>query len=185
MKLIVGLGNPGKQYENTRHNMGYLVLDAFSEMLGCDMDRHDFKGTYGILKQSIANEPLIMLKPETFMNLSGESVRAISDYFKIPVDDIVIVFDDMAIPPGKIRLRPGGSSGSHNGMKNIIQHMGTENIKRIRIGIGEPVHSGVDFVLSKPNAEEQELIDQAVLEACRALKEYLQNGWNQAMNKFN
>ena len=185
MKLIVGLGNPGKQYEHTRHNRGYDVIDACAEMMSCDLDRHDFKGTYGILKNSIAGEPLVLLKPETYMNLSGESVRAISDYFKIDLEDIVIVYDDMALPVGDIRLRPGGSSGSHNGIKNIIQHMGTENIKRIRVGIGEPQYSGVDYVLGKPTSEEQEKIDEAIKQACRALKEYLVNGWNQAMNKFN
>lgn len=185
MKLIVGLGNPGRQYEHTRHNMGYDVLDAFAEMVGCDFDRHGFKGTYGILKNSPFGEPLMLLKPETYMNLSGESVREASDYFKIPREDIVIVYDDMAMPVGKIRLRPSGSSGSHNGIKNIIQHLGSEEIKRIRVGIGEPSFSGVDYVLSKPSKEEQPLLDEAILDACRALKEYLNNGWNAAMNKYN
>ena len=123
MKLFVGLGNPGKQYEHTRHNMGYDVIDAFAEMVGCDIDREGFKGMYGIMRQSPYGEPFILLKPTTYMNLSGESVRAISDYFKIPLEDIVIVYDDMAIPVGKIRLRPEGSSGSHNGMKNVILHI--------------------------------------------------------------
>ena len=185
MKLIVGLGNPGREYQQTRHNMGFDVIDAFSDMIGCDLDRHDFKGTYGVLRQSPYGEPVILLKPETYMNLSGESVRLISDYFKIPVEDIVIVYDDMAIPVGKIRLRPGGSSGSHNGMNNIIQHMGTDEIKRIRVGIGEPPFSGVDYVLGKPTEEERPLLQDAVEEACRALRDYLKHDWAFAMNHHN
>lgn len=185
MKLIVGLGNIGKQYQGTRHNLGFEVIDAFSDMISCDIDRHDFKGNYGILKQSFAGEPIILLKPETYMNLSGESVRLISDYFKIPTDDIIVVYDDMALPVGKIRLRPSGSSGSHNGIKNIILHMGTENIKRIRVGIGEPAFTGVDYVLGKPSKEERPLLDDAVEQACKALRDYLKHGWNYAMNHYN
>lgn len=185
MKLIVGLGNIGREYQNTRHNLGFEVIDAFSEMVGCDIDRHGFKGNYGILKQSPYGEPLILLKPETYMNLSGESVRPIADYFKIPLEDIVIVYDDMAIPVGKIRLRANGSAGSHNGMKNIILHFGSESIKRLRVGIGEPEHSGVDYVLGKPTKEEREQLDEAVTEACRALRDYLKHDWAFAMNHHN
>ena len=185
MKLIVGLGNIGREYQHTRHNMGFEVIDAFAEMVGCDIDRHGFKGSYGILKQSPYGEPLILLKPETYMNLSGEAVRLIMDYFKIPLEDVVIVYDDMAIPVGKIRLRPSGSSGSHNGIKNIILHLGSENIKRIRVGIGEPEFSGVDYVLGKPSKEEREQLDEAVTEACRALRDYLKHDWSYAMNHHN
>lgn len=185
MKLIVGLGNPGREYQHTRHNMGYDVIDAFSDMIGCDIDRHDFKASYGVLKDSPYGEPIVLLKPETFMNLSGTAVRVFADYFKIPVEDIVIVYDDMAIPVGKIRLRPGGSSGSHNGISNVIHHFGTDQIKRIRVGIGEPLFSGVDYVLGKPTEEEKPLLQDAIDEACRALRDYLKYGWAYAMNHYN
>lgn len=185
MKLFVGLGNPGKQYEHTRHNVGYDVIDAFSDMIGCDIDRRDFKGEYGLLRQNPFGEPIILLKPTTYMNLSGESVRAIYDYFKMELDDIVIIYDDMALPVGKIRLRQSGSAGSHNGMKNIIQHLGTENIKRLRVGIGEPLGTGVDYVLGKPSPEDRALLEEGYLNACRALKMFLQEGWNKAMTTYN
>ncbi|MCR5079560.1 MAG: aminoacyl-tRNA hydrolase [Bacilli bacterium] len=185
MKLIVGLGNPGKEYEHTRHNMGYDTLDKLAHILSADFDRSGFKGRYALVRNPALPEPAILLKPETFMNLSGESVRAISDYFKIPLEDIVVCYDDMAIEIGKIRLRPFGSHGSHNGMKNIILHMGSEKIKRIRVGIGEPTHSGVDYVLGKPGKEEQEKIDEATDFAAKALRDYLLKGWDYAMNHYN
>lgn len=185
MKLIVGLGNIGKQYEHTRHNMGFDALDAFAELAGVDIDRENFKGTYGLLKKTPFPDAVMLLKPSTFMNLSGESVRAAMDYFKIDVEDILIIYDDMDIPVGKIRLRPDGSSGSHNGMKNIIQHLGTDKFKRLRIGIGEPTYSGIDYVLGKPTKEEQEKIDESIKEATHAIKDYLLNGWDYAMNHYN
>ena len=112
MKLIVGLGNPGKEYEKTRHNMGFMVIDEFADMASVDLDRSMFKGVYGVCKDDRFPEPFILAKPETFMNLSGEFVRPLMDYFKIDVEDVLIIYDDMAIAPGKIRLRPSGSSGS-------------------------------------------------------------------------
>ena len=133
MKLIVGLGNPGKEYENTRHNCGFKAIDAYAEMAQVDFNREDFKGTYAKFK--LDDEDIILFKPLTFMNLSGEAVQAIVSFFKIPTEDIVVIYDDMAIKPGEIRLRLFGSSGGHNGIQNIINCLGTQNIKRIRIGI--------------------------------------------------
>ena len=185
MKLIVGLGNPGKEYAETRHNMGYLAIDAFAEMAGVDFDRSGFKGVYAICKDPRFNDSFILAKPETFMNLSGECVRPLMDYFKIDLDDVVILYDDMALAPGTIRLRPSGSSGSHNGMKSIIQHVGSENFKRIRIGIGEPPHTGVDWVLSKPKGEDKDLLDQGIEKAAKAVRDYLMHDWNYAMNHGN
>ena len=185
MKLIVGLGNIGKKYKHTRQNMGFDALDAFAEMAGVDFDRENFKGTYGILKKEPFPEPVMLLKPSTLMNLSGESVRAAVDYFKIDIADILVIYDDMDIPEGKIRLRPDGSAGSHNGMKNIILHLGTDAFKRLRIGIGEPAFSGIDYVLGKPTKEGQEKIDEAIKEATHAIKDYLLNGWDYAMNHHN
>ena len=129
MKLIVGLGNPGKKYEHTRHNMGFDVVDLFSDYAMIDVDKESFKGLLG--RGKLYDQDIMVLKPQTFMNLSGESVRAVVDYFKINIEDIIVVFDDMAIFPGKIRLRASGSSGGHKGMQNIIDHLGTDKIKRI------------------------------------------------------
>ena len=185
MKVVVGLGNPGKQYEKTRHNMGFLVIDQLTDIFSCDLNYEKFKGTYGICKNPVLPEPTIFAKPETFMNLSGEFVRPLLDYFKIGPEDLIVIYDDMAIPEGKIRLRPGGSHGSHNGMRSIIDNLKTENIKRIRVGIGEPTYSGVDYVLGKPTGESLQLAEEAIELAAKATKDALINGWAHAMNHFN
>lgn len=183
MKLIVGLGNPGKKYEHTRHNMGFDVVDMFSSLAQIDIDKEAFKGLVG--RGKIFDEDVYLLKPQTYMNLSGESVREIVSYFKIPIDDIIVIYDDMALNPGTIRLRLSGSSGSHKGMQNIIDNLGTQNIKRIRIGIGEPTFNSIDYVLGKPLKEEKTLIDKSIEDACEALKEILKHNFDSAMNKYN
>ena len=183
MKLIVGLGNPGKKYEHTRHNMGFDVVDLFSELAQIDIDKDAFKGLVG--RGKVFDEDVYLLKPQTFMNLSGESVREIVSYFKIPKEDIIVIYDDLDLEPGKIRLRLSGSSGGHRGIQNIIEQLGTENIKRIRIGIGKPTYDTIDYVLGKPLKEEQALIDEAIKKAVDALKEILKNNFDSAMNKYN
>lgn len=183
MKLIVGLGNPGKKYEHTRHNMGFDVIDLFSELAQIDIDKDAFKGLVG--RGKVFDEDVYLLKPQTFMNLSGESVREIVSYFKIPKEDIIVIYDDLDLEPGKIRLRLSGSSGGHRGIQNIIEQLGTENIKRIRIGIGKPTYDTIDYVLGKPLKEEQVLIDEAIKKAVDALKEILKNNFDSAMNKYN
>lgn len=183
MKLIVGLGNPGKEYENTRHNCGFKAIDAYAEMAQVDFNREDFKGTY--VKFKLDDEDIILFKPLTFMNLSGEAVQAIVSFFKIPTEDIVVIYDDMAIKPGEIRLRLFGSSGGHNGIQNIINCLGTQNIKRIRIGIGEPTFDPINYVLGKPSKEEQALIDEGINKAALAIREYLLKDFNSAMCKYN
>ena len=183
MKLIVGLGNPGKKYEHTRHNMGFDVIDHFSELAKIDIDKEAFKGVVG--RGRVFDEDVYLLKPLTYMNLSGESVREIVSYFKIPLEDIIVVFDDMALAPGNIRLRLSGSSGGHKGMQNIIDNLSSQDIKRIRIGIGEPTFDTIDYVLSKPLKDEKPLIEEAIENASEALKEILKNGFDSAMNKFN
>ena len=186
MKLIVGLGNPGKEYERTRHNMGFISLDMFAEMAGIDFDREGFKGVYGICKDPRFPEPFILLKPTTFMNLSGESVQAIASYFKIELEDIVVVYDDMALLPGQIRMRPGGSSGGHNGIKNIALLLGSEKIKRIRVGIGEPSHAGIDHVLEKIKDDEtwNRLLD-GCKKASLAIKDIVLHSFEYSMNIHN
>ena len=183
MKLIVGLGNPGRKYEHTRHNMGFDVVDLFSELAQIDIDKESFKGLVG--RGKVFDEDVYLLKPQTFMNLSGESVREFVSYFNVNIEDIVVVFDDMALPPGKIRLRPSGSSGGHKGMQNIIDQLGTSDIKRIRVGIGEPTYDTIDYVLSKPTKEEKVLIDEAIVEASNALKDILKDNFDKAMTKYN
>jgi len=183
MKLIVGLGNPGKEYESTRHNCGFMAIDAYAEMAQVDFNREDFKGIY--CKFNLDGEDIILFKPLTYMNLSGEAVQQIVSFFKIPVDDICVIYDDMALKPGDIRLRLGGSSGGHNGIKDIIKHLGTEQIKRIRIGIGEPQYDPINFVLGKPSKEEKVLLDEAIKRAAFAVREFLLKDFNAAMCKYN
>ena len=183
MKLIVGLGNPGKKYEHTRHNMGFDVLDLFSDLASIDIDKESFKGLLG--RGKVFNEDVILLKPQTYMNLSGESVQEVVRYFKIDLEDIIVIYDDMDILPGKIRLRPNGSSGGHKGIQSIIDNLGTDNIKRIRVGIGKPTYDTIDYVLSKPSKEEKEEIEEAIKEAAEALKIALKENFDIAMSRFN
>ena len=184
MKLIVGLGNPGKKYEGTRHNMGFMAVDLLSDQAQIDVDKEVFRGLMG--RGKIFDQDVILFKPTTFMNLSGQAVQEVVHYFKIAIEDIVVVYDDMALEPGRIRLRLEGSSGGHKGMQNIIDCLSTEQIKRIRIGIGEPGdNNDIDFVLSKPLKEEMPLIEEAIENAVRALKEMLKSDFDRAMNKYN
>ena len=184
MKLIVGLGNPGKKYDKTRHNMGFMVVDLLADQAKIDVDKEVFHALMG--RGTIYNEDVIIFKPQTFMNLSGTAVQEVVHYFKIDISDIIVVYDDMALEPGRIRLRHEGSSGGHKGMQNIIDCLSTEQIKRIRVGIGEPGDwDNVDYVLSKPLKDEMPLIDEAIENACNALKEALKSDFDRAMNKFN
>ena len=184
MKLFVGLGNPGKKYEHTRHNMGFDVIDLFSDLSQIDVDKEVFHGLLG--RGTALGQDVMLFKPTTYMNLSGTAVKEVVSYFKIPLEDVIIIFDDMALEPGKIRLRNEGSSGGHKGMQNIIDLMGTQDIKRIRIGIGEPgENDNIDYVLSKPIKEEREIIDVAIKNAVEALKETLKSNFDRAMTRFN
>ena len=183
MKLIVGLGNPGKKYEHTRHNMGFDAVDLFAEQAKIDVDKDSFKSLIG--RGKVFDEDIYILKPQTFMNLSGEAVREFVSYFKVPLEDIIVVYDDMALAPGKIRLRASGSSGGHKGMQNIIEQLNSEDIKRIRIGIGEPTYDTIDYVLSKPLKDEKPLIDQAIETAADAIKDILKMNFEKAMSKYN
>lgn len=183
MKLIVGLGNPGKEYELTRHNMGFLTIDKLADEWGVDVDKKYNKGLFQKVKYF--DEDVYLLKPQTFMNLSGTSVSDFVSYFRINLEDIVVVYDELALPPGKIRLRLGGSSGGHKGMQNIIDQLKTDKIKRIRIGVGEPQYNVIDYVLSKPSKEDQDLINLAIEKAVEAIKDILKNDFHHAMSKYN
>ncbi|MDR0934939.1 MAG: aminoacyl-tRNA hydrolase [Erysipelotrichaceae bacterium] len=184
MKLIVGLGNPGKKYEGTRHNMGFMALDLFSDISNIDIDREVFNGLLG--RGKVYDEDVLLFKPTTFMNLSGTAVRQVMNYFKIDISEIIVIYDDMALVPGDIRLRASGSSGGHKGMQNIIENLASDQIKRIRIGIGEPPYDNViDYVLSKPVDEEKDLTNSAIEKSVEALKEILKYNFSRAMSKFN
>ena len=183
MKLIVGLGNPGRQYAMTRHNCGFRVIDAFADAAGVDIDKEQFRGVYGRFKFN--GEDILLFKPLTMMNLSGTAVQEIVHYFKIDLNDTLIVYDDMAIEPGMLRLRPDGSSGGQKGMQNIIDNLGTENIKRIRVGIGEPQFDSIDWVLGKPSGDDAKKIDEAIDRATKAIREFLIHNFENAMSKYN
>ena len=183
MYLIVGLGNPGKKYEHTRHNMGFEVIDLLSDLSKIDVDKDVFGGLLG--RGKIFDKDVMLFKPTTYMNLSGTAVRQVVNYFKIEISDIIVICDDMALKVGTIRLRTKGSSGGQKGLQNIIDNLGTEEFKRIRVGIGEPEFDAIDYVLGKPLKEEQPLIDEAIKDAVEAIKEALRTDFERAMSKFN
>ncbi len=184
MKLIVGLGNPGKEYAGTRHNCGFMVIDRLASKLNVDVDQDKFKGLYAKVKYH--GEDIILLKPQTYMNLSGESVNAVMNFFKIDKDDLLVIYDDLDMPVGKLRLRKTGSAGGHNGIKNIIAHLNSQDFKRIRVGIDRHKYMNVaDYVLSRFSKVESEAIEQGIENAANAVLDYLDNDFNHAMNYYN
>ena len=181
MKLIVGLGNPGKEYEKTRHNAGFMALDQLAADLGVSINNAKFKGEYVKFKHK--GEDVILLKPMTYMN---NSVIAVMNFFKIDVEDILVIYDDLDMPTGKLRLRERGSAGGHNGIKSIIAHTGTQQFKRIRVGIDRhPRIPVVDYVLGKFTNEETPLIEEGVKRASKAAQTFLEKDFKIAMNVYN
>ncbi|MGJ7923172.1 aminoacyl-tRNA hydrolase [Neobacillus sp. LXY-4] len=185
MKLIVGLGNPGKQYENTRHNIGFKVIDKLSEQLGIQLDQAKHKGIYGMA--TIGGEKICLLKPLTYMNLSGESIRAVMDYYQIETEEVVVIYDDLDLPVGRIRLRQKGSAGGHNGIKSTIAHLGTENFNRIRVGIDRPKNGMkvTDYVLGRFTKEEEIAMADVIQKCVAASEQWLKQPFLQVMNEFN
>ncbi len=184
MKLIVGLGNPGKEYEKTRHNVGFMVLERLSQEMNVSISNSKFKGEY--VKFKYKGEDIILLKPMTYMNLSGESVIQVMNFFKLDVNDLLVIYDDLDMPVGKLRLRESGSAGGHNGIKSIIAHVGTQSFKRIRVGIDRhPQIKVVDYVLGRFRKEEQPLIEEGIENAVKAVQVYLDKDFHAAMNAFN
>lgn len=185
MKLVVGLGNPTARYDKTRHNVGFEVIDALADKYNIALDTMKHKGMYG--KGKIDGQSVILLKPMTFMNLSGESVALVSGYYKVAPEDIIVIYDDINLDVGRLRIREKGSAGGHNGMKNIIAHLGTEEFPRLRIGVGmkPPKMDLADYVLSHFSEEEQALMNQGYDKACEALKLLLLDDIPQAMNQYN
>lgn len=185
MKLIVGLGNPGREYELTRHNIGFMAIDELAKRWNISLNEQKFKGVFGA--GFVNGEKVILLKPLTYMNLSGESIRPLMDYYKIDVEDFVVLYDDLDIPVGKLRLRMKGSAGGHNGVKSTISHLGTQEFQRIRMGIDRPKNGMkvVDYVLGRFTSEEIPDVVHSIEKAADACEEWLNKPFLQIMNTFN
>lgn len=184
--LLVCLGNPGDKYENTRHNVGYMVADEVAERQKKPIQRLKFRALTNIF--TISGEKVLVMKPITYMNLSGEAVRQAADFYKISPDRVLVVSDDTALPVGRLRIRVKGSAGGHNGLKNIIQHLGTDQFPRLRVGVGEKPHPDydlADWVLGKFAGEDKKTIDDAVRRAADAIECILAEGIDRGMGKFN
>ena len=184
--LIVGLGNPGKEYERTRHNCGFRALDILAKELGCSVDRGKFQGLYG---QTVYHgKKLYLLKPLTYMNLSGRSVLQLSAYFSIPPQRIIVLFDDISLEPGRLRVRANGSAGGHNGIKSIIQELGSQDFPRVKIGVGAKPHPDydlADWVLSSFSAQEEKALSVSLPNAALASLAIIDCGLPEAANRFN
>ncbi|MEG0371400.1 MAG: aminoacyl-tRNA hydrolase [Clostridium sp.] len=183
MYLVVGLGNPGKQYEGTRHNAGFEVVDYLCNKFAFDMGRERFRGNFG--EYILGTEKIVFLKPLTYMNLSGEALVQAASFYKIEPENIIVIYDDMAIDTGRIRLRPSGSDGGHNGMKSIIHSLQSREFARIRVGIGKAPRNIVDYVLGKYSNDEREIINRSVEAAAKAVISIIEDGIQNAMNKYN
>ncbi|NME82344.1 aminoacyl-tRNA hydrolase [Clostridium sp. SM-530-WT-3G] len=183
MHLIVGLGNPGAQYENTRHNIGFKVIDNIAKEYNIEINRQKFKGVYG--EGFINGEKVILLKPSTYMNLSGESIREVVDFYKLTNEDVIVIYDDISLDVGRLRIREKGSAGGHNGIKSIIAHLGTDVFPRIKVGVGQPDVDLVNYVLGKFSDKEMEVLSESIDASTKAVGEMIKDDVKTAMNKFN
>lgn len=184
VKMVVGLGNPGKEYVDTRHNIGFRVIDSLAEALKIDVRKKRFSAYLG--SGEFADKKLILLKPIRFMNCSGQVVATATGFYELVLSNLLVVTDDMALPPGRIRVRMKGSAGGHHGLADVIEKLGTENISRLRIGIGQSDEEmAYDYVLSKPKEAERPLLDEAITKARDAVLCWVEYGIRATMNKFN
>ena len=183
MKLIVGLGNPGDEYKNTRHNVGFMVLDSWMNYHNYKFDKNKFIGEYSIIKYN--NEDVIILKPLSFMNLSGTVVLAFVNYFKIDIDDILVIYDDKDIELGSVKLKKNGSCGGHNGIRNIIDNLKTDKFKRLKVGLSKNNTDMVSFVLGKFSNVEKCKLDDVLKETNNILDDYFTLTFDNLMNKYN
>ena len=184
MYLIVGLGNPESEYAHTRHNMGFDTINELAKNNNINITKTKFKALYetGIIQ----NEKVILLKPQTYMNLSGEAIKEARDFYNVKPEEIIVIYDDIDIEKGKIKLRKKGGPGSHNGMKSVVQELNTTDFIRIRVGIGQPEFKSdmINYVIGKVPEEEQKILQQGTKKAAEAIEEILKNGIDIAMNKF-
>ena len=184
MKLIVGLGNPGKEYEHTRHNTGFMIIDNYAKKLGVDINKDKYNGLYTDV--NINGEKVILLKPQSYINLSGEVIRKYVNFYKIDIDDILIIHDDLDLEVGTYRIKQKGSSGGHNGLKNIELHLGTQEYKRIKIGISNnKLIDTKDYVLGKVSEDENKKLDEVKNIIMNVLDDYFKVDFNTLMNKYN
>ena len=188
MKLIIGLGNPGTKYQNTRHNAGFKAIDFLAKYFGFDKFKLSTKHKAELSEGQIADERVILVKPQTYMNLSGNTAQSLSRFYKIPIDDIMAIYDDADIPFGTLRIRPSGSAGGHNGVRSLIENLGTDEFVRIRLGIA-PMHTFrgelEDYVLGKLNAKEQAALKPVIENIPNAIETLLKEGIEVGMNKYN
>lgn len=183
MFLIVGLGNPGKEYDGTRHNIGFETIDYLSKKYNIDVNRTKFKGTFG--EGFINNKKVVLLKPSTYMNLSGESIREAINFYKLENEEVLVIYDDISLDVGKIRIREKGSAGGHNGIKSIIANMSTDVFPRIKIGVGQPKGDLVSHVLGKFSQEEINDLNEVIEVSSEAVEIIVKDGTKEAMNKLN
>lgn len=184
MYIIAGLGNPGKRYENTRHNIGFITVDRLGENHGIKINKIKHKALVG--EGSIAGQKVLLVKPQTYMNLSGQSIREIISFYKPDISKLIVVYDDIDLPPGNMRIRPSGSAGTHNGMRSIIYDLQRDDFPRVRIGIGgERRMSLADYVTGGFNKEERQVMEESVVRAAAAVECILSDGIDKAMNLYN
>lgn len=184
--IIAGLGNPGMQYDGTRHNAGYMVIDDFAQKHGFDIKKMKFKSLCGDV--SVTGKHCVVLKPTTYMNNSGQAIAEAMNYYKLDIEHVIIIYDDISLEPGKIRIRRKGSDGGHNGIKSIIQLTGEDTFPRIKIGVGKkphPKYDLADWVLGRFSDEDKKKIDEAIANACQAIELMINGKTDDAMNKYN
>ena len=183
MKVIVGLGNPGRKYSDTRHNIGFRILEEIARRFSIEKEESRFDAIIGHIR--IEGEKVLLVKPLTYMNLSGKTVQPLVRWFKLDLDDLIVIYDDMDLPPGALRLRAQGGSGGHKGMASIIERLGSREFARIRIGIGRPDNEAIDWVLGKFSPTEQKLMEEVIGQAATAVQCWAKHGIDRAMNEYN
>ena len=183
--LLVCLGNPGKEYANTRHNIGFLAADALEKRTGVKFNKLKYRALTG--EVTLGGQRVLVVKPQTYMNLSGEAVKLAGGFYKIPPERILVLYDDVSLPLGKLRIRASGSAGGHNGIKNIIAHLGTDAFPRIKVGVGAPQREDglVDWVIGSFTASERKVVDAAIDRALDAAACVIEHGVSEAQNRFN
>lgn len=185
MYLVAGLGNPGSEYDMTRHNIGFAAIDYIADKYNIQIKKLKYKALFG--ETNINGEKVVFVKPQTYMNLSGESVRDFCSFYKIPPENVIIICDDISLLPGKVRIRRKGSAGGHNGLKSIIYQLNSDSFPRIKIGVGSPEHKDfdlADFVLGRFTKEEIPVLEKSIIKSCDAVFEIIVHGIDSAMNKY-